>query len=71
MGTDQKEDIVDQKWLVAGKTYDEGYKIVTEDACIGNEDYGYMRKWVATVYDRAIAEHIVELHNGNLPMRYI
>jgi len=57
---------MDKKWMVGGVTDDEGYKILTEDAYIGNEDDGWDREWIATVYDLSNAEHIVEIHNLQL-----
>jgi hypothetical protein len=58
-----KTNILYHRWIISGTTDDEGWKIVTEDAYIGNEDDGMEREWIATVYDRETAEHIVELHN--------
>jgi len=35
------DNILDHEWIVSGSTKDEGFKIVTKDAYIGNEDDGY------------------------------
>lgn len=50
------------KWIsIPDKS--EGWKIVTEDAYIGNEDDGYQRQLIAIVYDEVLADYICALHN--------
>lgn len=52
------------EWLGGGTTKDEGWKI--KDAYIGNEDDGYDREWIATVYDEEVRDYTIACHNCNL-----
>ena len=55
-----------ERWMVGEITKDEGWKITSEDAYIGNEDDGKQKEWIATVYDKDNAKYIVDLHNLSL-----
>ena len=60
--------IMDHEWMVEGATPDEGWKIVTKDSYIGNEDDDYQKEWIATVYDEVVADYIVAMHQCGLAM---
>ena len=62
---------LDKRWILGGTTKDEGYKIVSEDAYIGNKDDGYKKEHIATVYDQEVAKYIVDSHNLLLAVKYV
>lgn len=57
-------EIMRHRWVVSAETTDEGWRILTEDACMGTGDYGKGREWIATAADWEVANHIVKLHNS-------
>ena len=63
--------VLDKRWMLGGTTKDEGYKIVSEDAYIGNKDDGYKKEHIATAYDQEVAKYIVDSHNLLLAVKYV
>ena len=52
------------RWEIGEATEDEGWKILTSEAYIqGDSSEPADKEWIATVYDRANAEYIVQSHN--------
>jgi len=58
-----KSNILSHEWIISGTTKDEGFKIVTKDAYIGNEDDGFQRELIAIVYSQEMADYIISLHD--------
>jgi len=61
---------LDKRWTLGGTTKDEGYKIISEEAYIGNEDDGFQKEHIATAYNPEVAKYIVDSHNLLLASKY-